>query len=155
MCTGHLGQIRFWSGLTPACTVFQVHNCPQYPRPQMWERIVYSGIPGAGLPIPGVKTELTAPASFPLVTQPALGFGSGPPLFACCPPVSGFPPRQKGQRQLVRAPVLTRLGRGTYAADTFGMCRECLHQKRPPRNCYSLGQGLCFPRGIGRAQIPR
>ena len=38
-----------------------------------------------------------------------------------------------------------RLGRGTYAADTLGMCRECLHRKRPRRRCYSLGQGLHSP----------
>ena len=60
--------------------------------------------------------------AFPLVTQPVFGFGSGPLLFACCPPVSGFP---EGRRPLVRAPVLTRDGerdiRSRHVWDVQGM----------------------------------
>ena len=63
---------------------------------------------------------------------------------------------QRGGGRWLGLPCSLGMGRGTYAAGTFGMCRECLHQKRPRRNCYGLGQGLRFPRGIDpRAQIPR
>ena len=84
--------------------------------------------------------------SFPLVTQLVLSFGSGPPLFACCPPASGFPPRQeRGRWQPVRAHLPTQAGerdkRSRHVGDVQGMPSS----EEAQRRCYSLGQGLHSP----------
>lgn len=93
----------------------------------------------------------------PSVTQLVLSFGFGPPLFACCPSASGFPPRQeRGRRQLVRAHLPTQAGerdiRSKHVRDVQGMpsSGEAAEKVLQP------GVGPALSRGISsRAQIPR
>lgn len=88
--------------------------------------------------------------AFPLVTQPVLSFGSGPLLFSCCPPVSGFPPRREGQRQLVRAPVLTWAGERDMQQIRLGCAGNAFIRRGRRETATAWGRACAFPGELTR-----
>lgn len=149
MCSGHLwGQFRFWSGLTPACPFFQ--------NPQLSPISTASNVGTHHLfRYSGCRVSHTSCGDLIhcscILLLRSHSWCSALVLAHRCLHaalqhlVSRPDKRGEGGSWLgLTCPL--RLGRGTYAADTLGMGRECLHRKRPPRRCYSPGQGLCSPR---------
>lgn len=159
MCSGHLwGQFRFWSGLTPACPFSKIHNCPQYPQPQMWNAsfIQIFRMQRASHTSCGdlIHFLLHSP---PSVTQLVLSFGFG---HSCLPAALQrlVSAQTRGEeQQLVRSSLAhSGWGEGHTQLTCWGCAGNAFIAGETAEEGATAWGRACALQGISsRAQIPR